>query len=462
MSDHDYKSLALSPELKAVMEELGFQTLTPIQAQSLPLLLAGRDVVGQSQTGSGKTAAFALPVLERLTVGSGDIQALVLCPTRELCAQVGREFRKMGRRLAGLNVRIISGGEPVRTQAQALRRGVDVVVGTPGRVLDHLARGNLEFSKLGTLVLDEADRMLDMGFQADIESIIGETPSERQTVLFSATFPESIELLSSRFQKKAARVTVEHSGAANTNVRGVVLKTRENQKLEALAYCLSEFEHESAIIFCNQKAVVREVEHELHLAGASVASLHGDLEQRERDLVIALLRNQSIRLLVATDVAARGLDVDGIDLVINFELPSQAENYVHRIGRTGRAGRTGVAASFKMESDSARLENIADHLHEPLDFLTWNAPADLSVFRRNAKMQTVRIAGGRKDKVRPGDILGALTGEAGGLNGDDIGKIEIHDRFSYVAVALEKSGRAAKCLTNGRIKGRRFRADLVG
>lgn len=455
-----FSSFPLSPDLIQVLAELEYAQPTPIQQAALPVLLEGKDLIGQSETGSGKTAAFGLALLQKIDVSRAELTAMVLCPTRELAAQVARELRKLGRRMPGLQVRTVSGGEPVRAQATALKRGVHIVVGTPGRVLDHMGRGNLELSCISSLVLDEADRMLEMGFQADIEAILSEVPSERQTMLFSATFPQSIEKMSSAHQREAVRITVKQEQTDTPSIEQVYLHAEAPKKMSALLWALDHYAYESAIIFCNQKATVADIERELHLCGASVDCLHGDLEQFQRDQVIALLRSQSVRILVATDVAARGIDVEGLDLVINYELPTQAEVYVHRIGRTGRAGRTGQAVSLVSDKEAYKLEALKQ-VSGGMSEASWSKEISGGNLRRPALMQMIQIGGGRRDKVRPGDILGALTGEAGGFQAADIGKIEIHDRFSYVAVALGKSPQAVRSLSNGRIKGKKFRATIL-
>ena len=463
----EFGALALSPALLSVVEELGFTTLTPIQAQAIPALLAGRDLVGQSKTGSGKTAAFALPLLDKLNLQVREPAAMVLCPTRELSAQVGRELRKFGRRHPGLSVVVLSGGEPVRFQATALKRGVHVVVGTPGRVLDHLRRENLNLQCVTTVVLDEADRMLEMGFQDEMEQLLKALPAVRQTAFFSATFPRSIEALSKTYQKSPVHIRIEAAADEHADTRQQLLRVGESQKQDALLRTLAQHPHESALIFANLKVTVSQIEQSLASQGLSVASLHGDIEQFDRDRVMAKFRNGSTRILVATDVAARGLDVESLDLVVNFDLPLQPEIYVHRIGRTGRAGKPGMAVSLCGPRDLPYLRQIEHYTgvtleHEQKPAARDEAPAAATKAPTpTAKMDTLRIAGGRKEKLRPGDILGALTGEAGGLSGTDIGKIEIHDRFSYVAVSKSASQAARKSLNDGRIKGKKFKTTLV-
>jgi ATP-independent RNA helicase DbpA len=461
----DFSTLGLSPALLAVTKELGFAALTPIQAQAIPALLAGRDLVGQSKTGSGKTAAFGLPILEKLNLEKRELAALVLCPTRELSAQVARELRKFGRQHPGLTVAVLSGGEPVRAQASALEKGVHIAVGTPGRVLDHLRRRTLRVHRVATVVLDEADRMLDMGFQPDMEKILKALPEARQTVFFSATFPESIEALSQKHQKDPVRVSVETASEEAPDIRQLVVFAEQAQKLDALRAVLEQHPHESALVFANLKLTVADIEKYLARAGLSVASLHGDLEQYDRDRVMAKFRNGSTRLLIATDVAARGIDVEKLDLVVNFDLPTQPEVYVHRIGRTGRAGQQGLSVSLCTTREQERLQAIEAFTGTALARTApgprGRSKAPAAPAARDAKMDTLRISGGRKDKLRPGDILGALTGEAGGLQAADVGKIEIHDKFSYVAVSKSASRTALQSLSAGRIKSRKFKVELV-
>ena len=458
---------SLSPALRAVVEELAYAQPTPIQAASLPALLEGRDLIGQSKTGSGKTAAFALPILERMELANRVVQALVLCPTRELSGQVARELRKLGRGHPGLHVLELVGGQPGRPQKEALGRGAHVVVGTPGRLLDHLRRGALDASSIRTAVLDEADRMLDMGFGEEVSRILEALPPSRQTALFSATFPDAIESMSRAYQRDAVRVTIDDPDEARVEIRQWQLAVSADEKLHALCWILERYPHESALIFCNFKATVAELTETLSAAGWSVDRLDGDLDQFQRDQVLARFRNESVRLLVATDVAGRGIDVEGLDLVINYEMPRQPEVYVHRIGRTGRAGRKGVAVSLAMGSRDTRIEAAELVTGQAIESLTREPDEgrDLATMLRSlarkAKMDTIHIAGGRKQRMRPGDILGALTGEAGGLAAEDVGKIEVRDRLTYVAVSKQVSREAVRRLNRGRIKGKSLRATLV-
>ena len=462
----DFAELSLSPELLAVVEELGFQKMTPIQAQTVPLLLEGRDLVGQSRTGSGKTAAFTLPILQRLDLAKRDIEALILCPTRELSAQVAREIRRLGRRHAGLTVVVLAGGEALGRQRGALERGAHIAVGTPGRVLDHLRRRSLKVHRVATVVLDEADRMLDMGFQEDMEKILKALPPERQTVFFSATYPTSIAELCAKHQNDPAFVKIESEPEQAAEIRQLLVPAEQETKIGALRWVLATHPHESALVFANLKATVAEIAKVLSEAGVSADSLHGDLEQYDRDRVMAKFRNASTRVLVATDVAARGIDIADLDLVVNFDLPSQPEVYVHRVGRTGRAGKTGLAVSLRTSREDHKVAAIEALTGQRLVVTEREAVARGErgaigkTLERDAKMATLRISGGRKEKVRPGDILGALTGEAGGLAATDVGKIEIHDHFSYVAVSKHVSRGAQQSLSTGRIKGRKFQVTF--
>ncbi len=462
-----FSSLKLSPHLLEVLKEVGFDQLTPIQAQSIPLLLEGKDLIGQSKTGSGKTAAFALPILEKLKTSSErKPQALVLCPTRELCTQVAREIRRLGRRSLGLRVLILAGGTPIFDQLKGLKHGAPIAVGTPGRILDHLKRGSLDLRQLSILVLDEADRMLDMGFQEDLKRILEKMPKERQTIFFSATFPHSIEAMSRAYQRNPIRITVAATETAVSDIAQQAYGVEVDAKLSVLLDLLEKHRPEMTLIFCNLKTTVAELAISLKQAKVSCACIHGDLEQHERDRIMAKFRNHSTRVLIASDVAARGLDIENLDLVVNFDLPAKPDVYIHRIGRTGRAGKSGLAISLCAPREIGKLEAIeaatgfkierkrigkSSHVRESIKQDASHA----------AKMETLYICGGRKNKLRPGDILGALTGEAGGLNASQIGKIEIFDRYSYVAVSREVAKIAMERLNQGRIKGHKFRVHWV-
>jgi ATP-independent RNA helicase DbpA len=464
----EWSALSISPELLSVVSELGFATLTPIQAAAIPPLLAGKDVTGQSKTGSGKTAAFVIPILEKLQVRNHTVQALILCPTRELATQVVRETRKLGRRLSGLQVVALTGGTSSREQALDIENGAHIAVGTPGRVLDLITRRRLDLRGLKTLVLDEADKMLEMGFEEEIRDILQTLPRARQTALFSATFPPSISALSKSYQNSPITVKIDETEGSigtdgNSSVEHWVYDATESDKSDILMRVLQQHPSESTLIFCNTKAAANHLLERLSDLGVSAAALHGDLDQRERDRVMALFRNGSHRILIATDVAARGLDIQNLELVVNFDVPLQQDTFVHRIGRTGRAGACGATITLADPRDTSKLMDLQRFAgmkfeRKPLGFKN---QLGLSKSLKEVPMQTVSISGGRKDKLRPGDILGALTGEAAGLKAEQVGKIEIHDKFSFVAIQSDVIDTAMESLRTGRIKGQKFQIKLV-
>lgn len=459
-----FKSFPLKPEILSTIESLGFSVPTPIQNKSLLPLLKGLDVIGQSQTGSGKTLAFALPILQQIDLDNREIQALILGPTRELCAQVTREIRSLGRGLRGLQVLSLVGGEPLRHQKEALSRGAHIAVGTPGRVLDLLERAQVNFKNLKILILDEADRLLDMGFSEQVAGILDALPQIRQTALFSATFPETIQGLSRKYQKNPQRIIIESSARTIPEIEQILYESpTEEEKLNILFRILQQHSVDSTLIFCNQKQKAAEIGAALAKNQVKCATLHGDLEQRDRDRELALFRNGSCRILVATDVAARGLDIENLDLVVNFDLPSSPEIYIHRIGRTGRAGRQGISVSIGLPREAIKIFSIEEASGVKLirQKLGFKNQYGLSADQHQTIWKTLKISGGRKDKLRAGDILGALTGAPNALEAANVGQIEIHDQISYVAVVVEKSQRALKKLLDGRIKGRKFRVSLV-
>lgn len=451
----DFASLDLDPQQLRNLQDLGYLRMTPIQAQALPLALAGKDLLAQAATGSGKTAAFSLPLLSRLNPRDFSTQALVICPTRELATQVATEIRRLARHRQNIKVVTLCGGQGIGPQIGSLQHGAHVVVGTPGRLLDHLRKQTLTMPRLRTLVLDEADRMLEMGFAEDVAAIVEATPQERQTLLFSATYPENIQQLGTRLQRDPQRVTVQPQAAQST-VDEAFYICSPAQKSEVLLRLLRHYTAPVAVIFCNTKETVRQVTAALRAAGHAAQALHGDMEQRDRDQVLLQFRQLSIRLLVATDVAARGLDIDDLPAVINYDLPRSPEVYVHRIGRTGRAGKGGLALTVFSDKERFHLDRLGEYLGRPLEF---ESVADLSGAEHPIQppdFVTLCIAGGRRDKVRPGDILGALTGEAG-IPGAAVGKIDVLALSAYVAVERRLADTALQQLRNGRIKGRKFK-----
>lgn len=457
----DFEALKLSPALKVVIAQIGYTELTPVQERCIPLLLQGKDVTGQAKTGSGKTAAFAIGLLERIEIKSRTIQALVLCPTRELVTQVAEQIRKLGRYLPNLQVRTIFGGRPARFEVKSLEHGVHIIVGTPGRVIDHLGRGTLDFSNVQNVVLDEADQMLDMGFREKIEEILDKTPKTRQTALFSATFPPTIVALSRRYQKSPVHVVVETPASNRPEIEQLVFRCSQEAKPDAVVKFLSTRPLESVLIFCNFKVSVDELATKLSAKGLSADRLHGDLDQHERDRVMAKFRNQSARILIATDVAGRGLDIAGLDAVINFDMPAEPEQYIHRIGRTGRAGLKGLAVTFVTDAEGPKLQRLQEATGVQLEIKPASSLVpSKGITAAKASMTTLSILGGRKNKLRPGDILGAITGDAG-VPGDHVGKIEIQDRVSFVAIASPSAKTAYNYFQQGKIKGRRFQVEWV-
>ncbi|MBE4591265.1 ATP-dependent RNA helicase DbpA [Vibrio navarrensis] len=453
-----FSTLPLKDELLATLDSLGYSEMTPIQAQSLPSVLAGEDVIGQGKTGSGKTATFALGLLSNLNVQRFRVQSLVLCPTRELADQVATEIRTLARGIHNIKVLTLCGGLPMGPQIGSLEHGAHILVGTPGRILDHMSKGRINLDELNTLVLDEADRMLEMGFQDAIDAIIDAAPSQRQTLLFSATFPSEIETIAAKVMKQPQWVKVESTHQQSTIEQRFYQLESTEERDDALEALLLTHRPESCVVFCNTKKEVQNVTDELHNRKFSVIELHGDMEQRERERALTMFANKSISILVATDVAARGLDVDNLDAVINFELSRDPEVHVHRIGRTGRAGSKGIAISFYSEKELYRIERIEEYMG--IDVHPAKLPQPENHKPYYPAMRTIQILGGKKEKVRAGDILGSLTKEAG-IDGKLIGKINILPMVSYVAVDNSVVKQAEQQLQNGKMKGRNFRARIM-
>lgn len=429
--------------------------MTPIQAQSLPAIMKGRDLLAQAKTGSGKTAAFAIGILHKLEVKTYRTQALVLCPTRELADQVSKELRLLARAIPNTNILTLCGGKPMGPQLASLERNPHIVVGTPGRVLKHLGKGTLKPDALNMLVLDEADRMLDMGFHDDIMSIIEMTPRQRQTLLFSATYPDEIKEISHAIQIDPVDIRVE-SLHDNKQIEQIFYEIQKGERTKTLVALLQHYRPESSVVFCNRKQQCQELAEELWQQGFHAQALHGDLEQRERDQVLVQFANKSSSVLIATDVAARGLDIKDLEAVINFELSPDPEIHIHRIGRTGRAGNAGLALSLFMASEAKKVTAIEDFQNSPVRMDKTGSLKTREDFRLSPPMVTLRISGGRKNKVRAGDILGALTANTN-LPGKQIGKIDISDYHAHVAVERPVAKQALKILAEGKIKGHRFR-----
>ncbi len=429
--------------------------MTPIQAQSLPAILKGRDLLAQAKTGSGKTAAFAIGLLHKLEAKTYLTQSLVLCPTRELADQVSKEIRRLARAIPNTKILTLCGGKPIVPQLASLEHSPHIVVGTPGRILKHLGKGSLKLDSLNMLVLDEADRMLDMGFHEDIMRIIDFMPRQRQTLLFSATYPDKIKEISDAIQHDPVDVRVE-SSHDNTQIKQVFYEIEKGERTKTLVSLLQHYRPESSVVFCNRKYQCQELADELWQQGFHALALHGDLEQKDRDQVLVQFSNKSSSILIATDVAARGLDIKDLQAVINFELAHDPDIHIHRIGRTGRAGNTGLALSLFMASEAPRVSAIEDYQNNPVRIDKTSTLKTRENFRLSPPMVTLCINGGRKDKVRAGDILGALTANTK-IPGKQIGKIDIFDNLAFVAVERPVAKQALKLLSEGKIKGRKFR-----
>ena len=454
-----FSSLPLSPAMLVNLQRLGYTAMTPIQAATLPLALAGHDLIAQAKTGSGKTAAFALAALTNLNPRRFAVQSLVLCPTRELAEQVTQELRRLARAEDHIKVLTLCGGATMRPQLASLEHGAHIVVGTPGRIMDHLERGSLKLDALNTLVLDEADRMLDMGFFDAIAVVAKQCPAQRQTLLFSATFPEGITKLSAAFmrQPKEVKLLATHSAA---KIRQRFYEVREDQRLHAVGQLLNHFRPVSTLAFCNTKQQCRDLVQVLRAQGFAALELHGDLEQRERDQVLIRFTNRSCSVLVATDIAARGLDIAQLEAVINVDVTPEPAIHTHRIGRTGRVDEAGWAFTLASLDEMGRVGQI----EKELAFVTqWQPLAELvasSDEPLKAPMVTLQILGGRKEKIRPGDVLGALTKDLG-FAGSQIGKINVNEFSTYVAVQRDIAAQVLQRLSAGKVKGRSVKLRLL-
>lgn len=458
MTTSAFASLNLQPELLSNLSTLGYLEMTAIQAAALPTILAGQDVIAQAKTGSGKTAAFGLGLLQKLDVERFRIQTLVLCPTRELADQVAIEIRRLARGMHNVKVLTLCGGQPFGPQAHSLEHGAHIIVGTPGRIDDHLRKGNLQLENVAMLVLDEADRMLDMGFQEVLDAIVEQLPKQqRQTLLFSATFPDKIASLAKRFLKEPQQIKVESSHTASSIEQHFFKLNDEAERFSALRLLLLHYAPESSVVFCTTRKETQDLADGLSKLGFSAQALHGDMEQKDRDQTLIQFANKSSSILVATDVAARGLDIAALDAVFNYQLSLDPEVHVHRVGRTGRAGEQGIACTLYTAAESFRLAALADYLQQTLVPEALPSAEALKTHPKPAKMQTLLIDGGKKDKLRPTDILGALTANQQ-LAGQQIGKIHVTDRRSFVAVERQVAKQALQLLSDGKLKGRSFRA----
>jgi len=453
-----FSELGLSAPLAQALAAIGYEAMTPVQAAALPAILARRDTIVQARTGSGKTAAFALGLLSALEVGVVRLQGLVLCPTRELAEQVSREIRRLAHALPNVKVLSLCGGVPLRDHLGSLAHEPHIAVGTPGRLLDLMKRGALQPAAIEMLVLDEADRMLDMGFADALGEIMGYLPAERQTLLFSATIPDGVRDISRKLQRDPLAVTIVDE-TDSVLIAQRFYEVDPATKPAVLAAVLQAHRPASAVVFCNTREAVRAVARELSAGGFSVLALHGDLDQRAREETLLRFANRSANILVASDVAARGLDIAGLAMVINFDIANDADTHLHRIGRTGRAGQRGVALTFCAPWEVSRANALEDRSGEPLQ---WSAVpvAEDKAPPAPAPFVTLELDAGKQDKIRVGDILGALTGEAE-MPASAVGKIDVFPGRSYVAIERGWRDLALARLRRGKIKNRRIRIRLV-
>ncbi len=516
--DNMFDQLGLSKPLRQAIDDAGYEAPTPIQLKTIPLLLAGQDVMGQAQTGTGKTAAFTLPILQQLDLGQKDVQALILTPTRELAIQVAEAIHTYARRMKEVRVLPVYGGQSIEQQIRHLQRGVQVVVGTPGRIMDHLRRGTLDFDALKIVILDEADEMLRMGFIEDVEWILGQAPENLQMALFSATIPPEIRRIADRYLQNPVMVEIEHKSLAVPTVEQRYLNVSEKQKLNVLSQVLeTETEPgEAVLIFARTKVGAAEVAEKLQARGYMVEAMHGDMSQAQRESVIRRLRNGQVEIVVATDVAARGLDVERIGFVVNYDIPYDVEAYVHRIGRTGRAGRAGKTVLFVTPREQRLMRNIEQYIGQRIESMKMPTRAHVAARRialfkerilktlaeeeldlylslveelaeesgcdmaeiaaaaarlaREDKPLVVELEpepdqvgrpeegmvrffleGGRRNGIRPGDIVGAIANEAG-VPGHVIGAIDIYDRFAFVEVPAQYQEQVLAGMTGASIR----------
>jgi len=451
-----FSTLNLNSALIENLTTLGYESMTPIQARSLPLILEGKDVIAQAKTGSGKTAAFGLGLIEKLNVKRFRIQTLVLCPTRELADQVAKEIRRLARTIHNIKVLTLCGGKPFGPQIGSLEHGAHIIVGTPGRVEEHVRKGTLNLEEVSTYILDEADRMLEMGFQDSLEKIVEHMPKKRQTLLFSATFPDKIKQISNDIMTNPEMVKVISTHDTSTIQQEFYKVDNNEERLKTLQLILMKHKPVSSVVFCNTKAEAQDVADALRENSFSAMATHGDLDQKDRDQVLIHFSSKCTSILVATDVAARGLDIEALDAVINYHISRDPEVHTHRIGRTGRAGKKGLACSLYSEKESYKIAILEES--SGLKVVSESLPSAeiLGEKKFYPQMACIQIDGGKRQKVRAGDILGALTGERG-IDGSQVGKITLLENKAYVAVDYSVVKMAVKKLSHGQIKGKTFK-----
>lgn len=450
-----FSAFGLRPELLLAIEKAGFNAPRPIQQAALPAIVQGKDVLAQAQTGSGKTLAFAAGSLQKLDVSLNALQTLVLCPTRELAEQVAEQYRLLAKDLPNVKVLTLCGGLPMGPQINSLKHGCHIIVGTPGRVMDHVQKNRISLDELRVRVFDEADRMLDMGFTDDLATIFSGLRAPVQTLMFSATFTDATTQLAKQYLTSPE--TIEVDSAARAKVSQLVYEVEDKQRFNALKALLTTEQPKSAIVFCRMRKTTQEVADKLAEEGFVAAAIQGDMEQSERNQVLMQFASDCLNILVATDVAARGLDIPAVDCVVNYEVSENPDAHIHRIGRTGRAEQPGMAYTLMSENEGALLAAIEIHTGEDLK----RKGAQGLRFHANRiiepEFKCLRIGAGKKAKLRPGDILGALTQE-GDVPADDIGKIKVQANESFVAVKTRSVKRALALFREGKIKGKRVRA----
>lgn len=446
-----FETLSLRLELKTALKRLSFTAMTPIQRDAIPAILEGKDIVAQAATGSGKTLAFSLGILERINPRMFGTQSLILCPTRELAEQVAKVIRSLASEIGNIKVLTLCGGVPMKGQIHSLKHGAHIIVGTPGRVLKLLQTDAFEPSAVRFLVLDEADQMIDMGFIDDISAILQFTPSSRQTLLFSATFPESVQGIAQGLMNNPITIEIEHA-VHKPRIEEIAYLC--NDKLSAIPHILQLHTITNTILFCNTKAEANVLHEDLNRQGIHTALLHGDMEQFERNETIIQFRNLSTPILVATDLLGRGIDIDGLDAIINVDIPQQIERYTHRIGRTGRAGKEGLAITLVGDYQMDRFQDLGRSI-TPIEL-----PIPSKTNPITPPMRTICIDAGKKEKLRAGDIVGALIHECG-LTKEEIGKIDQLDHLSYVAIPRNIAEEIYKKFINRAIKGKIFRKWLL-
>ena len=459
-----FDELNLSKDIQRAIKDMGFEEATPIQSQAIPVIMEGKDIIGQAQTGTGKTASFGIPLIETLDPTSKSIQALVLCPTRELAIQVSEELSDLLKYIKNVKIVPIYGGQSIDRQIKALKFGVHIVIATPGRLIDHINRGTLKLDNLNMVVLDEADEMLDMGFREDIEKILKTSPPERQTIMFSATMPKQIMDLSRKYLKNAEHIKVVHKELTVPNVNQFFFEVRPNMKLEVLTRLIDIHDPKLSLVFCNTKRVVDELVSHLQARGYFAEGLHGDMKQMMRDRVMSKFRNGTLEILVATDVAARGIDVDEIDAVFNYDMPQDEEYYVHRIGRTARAGRAGQAFTFVVGRDFNKIKDIERYTKTKIIRQAIPSAKDVEQVRMNSMMEDIKkVLDSEEDNSRYTHIVEKLLTEeytsveiAAGLMKMLMGKEEETLKIdeSYTAGSDFRDDRGRDKGRGGRDKGR--------